>query len=56
MNERGTFVHLEHVDPVDTGEDWGESGIADDVALVGWVLQVVLLDVGPNALDSFGTG
>jgi isocitrate dehydrogenase len=32
------------------------SGFGQDVALVGWVLQVVGLDVFPHELDHFGAG
>ena len=47
--------HLEHRHFALT-EDSLQLLIREDVALVGWILKVVLLDVDPKLFDYFGSG
>lgn len=45
--------HFEHVDGV-LAENGFEGLIAVDIALVGWILQVLALDIGPELLCDLG--
>src|SRR5215469_16333700 len=45
---RKVLVHFEHADLVLAVEDRLELGVGEDLALVGGILQIVLLDVGPD--------
>src|SRR5260221_3983822 len=45
------LVHLEHADRGLAAEHRLELGVSQDLALVGGILQVVLLDVGPDLRD-----
>jgi len=47
--------HAEGTDPV-VAEDLGHLLVGGEVLLVLGVLQVVLLDVGPQLLDALGAG
>lgn len=49
------LVHLEHVD-LGLLEDGRHLFVAEDLALVLWVLQLVALDVLPELLDDLRAG
>ena len=48
--------HLEHIDDLLACEHGLERLIRIDVALVLGVLELILLDVGPELLDDFAAG
>ncbi len=43
--------HLKHVDDGLATEDCFEVGVSIDIALVGRILKIVLLDIDPQLLD-----
>jgi len=44
--------HLEHVDYSFATENLLESFISDDIALLGWILEILALDVNPELLHN----
>lgn len=48
--------HLEHRDFLLATEDRKQLVISDDIALILWVLEIVLLDVDPDLFDDLGAG
>ena len=49
------LAHAESLHPL-AAEDWLHSGVGGEVLLVLRVLEVVLLQVGPEPLDDLGPG